>query len=64
MDMKNLTPKAVTNVLKKWYSIMLVTHDEDRRLLKSGLRFKMPDDWDKKDVFARYKAVGIKVSTK
>jgi hypothetical protein len=64
MDMKHLTAKAVTKVLKKWYSVRLVTYDEDRRLLKSGLRFKMPDNWDKKDIFARYKAVGIKVPTK
>jgi glucose-6-phosphate isomerase len=62
MGMKNLNPKAVANVLKKWHSVMLVTYDEDRRLLKSGLRFKMPDNWDKKDILARYKAVGIKVN--
>jgi hypothetical protein len=62
MDTKNLTAKAVSKVLKNWYSVMLVTYDEDRRLLKSGLRFKMPDNWDKKDIFARYKAVGIKVN--
>jgi len=61
MDMKNLTAKAVTNVLKKWYSVMLVTYDEDVRLQKSGLRFKMPEKWDKKDIFARYKKVGIEL---
>jgi hypothetical protein len=64
MDMKHLTVKAVTNVLKKWYVVMLVTKEEDLRLLKSGLRYKMPDNWDKKDVFARYKAVGIVVAGK
>ena len=62
MDKNNLTAKAVSKVLKNWYSVMLVTYDEDRRLLKSGLRFKMPENWDKKDIFARYKAVGIKVN--
>ena len=61
MDMKPLTTRAATNVLKKWYSVMLVTQEEDLRLLKGGLRFKMPDNWDGKDVFARYAAVGIKV---
>jgi hypothetical protein len=64
MDMKHLTARAVTNILKKWYSVMLVTHHEDVRLRKKGLRFKMPDNWDKKDIFARYKAVGIKVTSK
>jgi hypothetical protein len=67
MEMERLTAKAVTNILKKWYpsrSVVLVTKDEDVRLVKAGLRAKMPDNWDKKDVFARYKVVGIIVSGK
>jgi hypothetical protein len=67
MEMERLTAKAVTNILKKWYpsrSVVLVTKDEDVRLVRAGLRAKMPDNWDKKDVFARYKVVGIIVSGK
>ena len=64
MDIKHLTAKAVIKALKKWYSVMLVTKEEDLRLLKSGLRSKMPKNWDEKDVFARYKAVGIKLPKK
>ena len=39
MNMKPLTARKVTNVLRKWYRVMLVTKAEDQRLLKSGLRF-------------------------
>ena len=61
MDMKHLTAEAVTNVLKRLYSVRLVTKKEDVRLRNSGLRYKMPDNWNGKDIFARYKAVGIKI---
>lgn len=62
MKMKPLTANGVTKLLKKWYVIRLVTQAEDVRLRESGLRFKMPDNWNGKDVFARYKAVGIKMA--
>ena len=61
MEMKPLTPKGVTKLLQKWFVVRLVTHAEDIRLRENGLRFKMPENWNCKDVFARYKAVGIKM---
>jgi len=38
---------------------LLVTKDEHRRLNASGLRSKMPDDWDGENIWARYDAIGI-----
>jgi len=40
---------------------MVVTCDEPALLNKFGLRSTMPRDWDGKDVFARYAAIGIEV---
>ena len=59
MDMKPITNQKVKNVLKKYYYVMLITKEEHAKLNSSGLRSKMPENWDGKDVLARYKAVGI-----
>jgi len=59
MDMEPLTEAAVTKLLTQWFRVMLVTHEEHARLNASGLRSTMPSDWDGKDVFSRYAAVGI-----
>lgn len=60
MDMPELTPEAVTGLLKSWFRVMLVTREEHARLNASGLRSAMPKGWNGTDVFARYAAVGIK----
>jgi hypothetical protein len=59
MDMEPLTEVAVTELLTRWFRVMLVTHDEHARLNASGLRSTMPSDWDGTDLFSRYAAVGI-----
>lgn len=61
MGLDPLTERRVTNLLKKFFRVRLVTKDEDRELNKGPLRYKMPDGWDGKDVFARYRAAGIKL---
>jgi hypothetical protein len=63
MDMEPLTERKVVNLLTKYFRVMLVTEAEHARLIASGLRSSMPSDWDRKDVFARYHAVGIKPTT-
>lgn len=40
---------------------VVVTFEEDRALNAAGLRSRMPDGWEGRDVFARYRAVGIEV---
>ena len=52
---------SVEKLLKRYCVAVLITPTEDARLTKAGLNHKMPDDWDGKDAFARYKAVGIKL---
>jgi hypothetical protein len=59
MDMESLTAEAVVDLLLRWYVVRLVTHEEDARLTRKGLRFSMPSGWDNSDIFARYAAVGI-----
>ena len=60
MDMKGITKIKVRNILKKYFHVMLVTKKEHEKLNASGLRSTMPEDWNCKDIYARYKAVGIK----
>ena len=60
MDMEDITNAAVKTILEKYFHVMLVTKEEHQKLNASGLRSTMPSDWDKKDAYARYKAVGIK----
>ena len=59
MDMKYLTNKKVENRLKKYLHVLVVTKEEHRILNSSGLRYKMPKDWDGNNVWARYEKVGI-----
>ncbi len=50
-----LKQKNVEQLLKKYFHCALITADEDKKLMKN----KMPDDWDKNDVFARYYIASI-----
>lgn len=59
MKLDPLTEETVTELLTRLFRVMLVTHEEHARLNASGLRSKMPDDWNEKDVLSRYAAVGI-----
>ena len=59
MDMDPLNKVEVEKILKNYFRVLLVTKEEHSKLNASGLRSKMPKNWDKKDVWARYKLVGI-----
>lgn len=61
MALDPLTELRVANLLKRLFRVRLVTKEEDRELNKGPLRFKMPDGWDGRDPFARYRAAGIKL---
>jgi hypothetical protein len=50
-------------ILKYWSRITLVTREEDA-LLNSKYQTKMPEDWNGRDVWARYRKMNIKVLTK
>ena len=59
MDIKSITNRKVENRLKKYLRVLVVTKEEHQKLNSSGLRYKMPEDWDGKNVWARYEKVGI-----
>ena len=61
MEMKSLTEKSVADLLRRWFTVVLVTREEHARLNASGLRSTMPPKWNGSDVFARYRAVGIEL---
>ncbi len=61
MDEDSLTEAAVSELLTKWFTVRLITRDEDARLTERKLRYKMPDGWDEKNKFARYDEVGIEL---
>ena len=60
MSLKNLSPESIHHYLETHCIGVVVTKEEDIKLNKAGLNSKMPVDWDGKDVWARYQAVGIK----
>jgi len=59
MDMNPVDKNKVKILLEKYFHVILVTKDEHRRLNASGLRSKMPEDWDGENIWARYEAVDI-----
>ena len=61
MDMKPLNEKSVTDLLGRWFRVVLVTRKEHARLNASGLRSTTPLTWNGSDLFARYRAVGIEL---
>ncbi len=59
MDMAPVTTPGVKQLLQDYFAVMLITKEEHEKLNASGMRATMPDDWDKKDVLARYRKLGI-----
>jgi len=62
MDESQPSLQSLERMLNKYYVVTLVTAAEDELLRKAGLRYKMPDDWDGKDPYARYHKVGIRLA--
>lgn len=60
MDMNPLSKEKVESTLKKYWHVLLITKEEHQKLNSSGLRSTMPENWDGKNVWARYEAIGIK----
>ncbi|GEM_PF-1081028 len=51
----------IKELLTKYWKIATITKEEHDALSKAGYAGKMPDDWDKIDIFARYDKAGIKL---
>jgi hypothetical protein len=62
MSMRPVTETGVIEILTKYLRVIVVTREEHGRLNSLGLRSVMPRDWDGRDVFARYEAVGIELA--
>jgi hypothetical protein len=60
LEMSAPTEAAVRCILDLCVGVV-VTVEEDRALNAVGMRSRMPEGWDGRDVFARYRAVGIEV---
>lgn len=61
MDRKRLTKNYISKTLTSCYRVMVITRGEHRLLNSTGLTSRMPENWDGKDVWARYSAVKIKL---
>ena len=62
LKLKKIENKKVKRILKKYWQVMLVTKKEHLKLnsKKLNLTYKMPGNWNKKDLFARYRLAKIK----
>lgn len=50
---------TIMTLLSKYCTIVEITNEENCLLTKAGLAKNMPERWDGKDKFARYRYVGI-----
>lgn len=53
--------ESIQAIVLEWTLLSVITEEEHERLAQAGLAEKMPDDWDRKNLEARYSAVGIKL---
>ncbi len=61
LQLSEVTPEAVRDVLLRHEIRVLITKSENARLNASGLQSEMPPTWDGTDPLARYKAIGIEL---
>jgi len=61
LNLEDLSPEAVNDILDRFCVGVVVTKAEDTRLNELKLNSQMPPDWDHKNLWARYHAAGIEV---
>jgi len=59
-----ITPKDTSiqeyvDIINQWGVVAIITREEDLLFRTFKLSKGMPEDWDGKDVFARYRTVGL-----
>lgn len=64
MGMQSPNKKKIEDILRKYFRVLLVTNEENKKLTELKLRSKMPDGWDREDIWARYKLTGIEPAEK
>lgn len=58
-SLEPLTVDAVVEMVANYSLTALITHEEDQKLREAQLVKSMPENWDGKNIFARYQATGI-----
>ena len=53
---------SIEKLLLNFYRLGVLTHEEDKTLNQLNLKSAMPNDWDGKNVFARYEKANIRKS--
>jgi len=61
IQLDEITKQSVSAILEKYHVVAKISEKEDRLLKEAGLDSKMPDNWDEKNMFARYESVGIEI---
>lgn len=61
LSLDPVNTEVVSRVLDGFGTVVLITKEENARLAAAGYGCSMPENWDKRDSLARYKAVGIDI---
>lgn len=56
---KNTSIQEYVDIINEWSVVAIIAREEDLLLRAFKLSKGMPEDWDGKDVFARYKVTGL-----
>ena len=59
-NLQNNAPvELYESTILKYSAVAIITRKEDQLFRLAKLSTSMPDNWDKRDVFSRYKSVGL-----
>jgi len=56
---RQATSESCEEVIRRFSRVAIITRDEDKLFGKAHLSNSMPEDWDRRDIWARYKLVGL-----
>ncbi len=59
MTSKKSSAQTYIDIINKWGVVAIITPDESKILENSKLSDNMPENWDGKDLFARYRKVEL-----
>jgi hypothetical protein len=61
MSLEEVNFELVSRILNQFHVVTKITYEEDQKLKQNGLNLGMPENWDRKNPFARYESVGISI---
>lgn len=56
---RQATPEACEKVIRRYSRVAIITRNEDKLFGEAHLSNSMPDNWNGRDLWARYKLVGL-----